>query len=246
AGFLALLEWNRAAARGERPADGHFVTFWRLLLAYPEVLAWEKLWSDSQHQLFKEIYGTAKAIAPRVRIGWHIWHTASFSPFFRAEQDFTEIAHYSDFVKPVLYNNCAGPRFHRFLTRLHQALFADGAPEETYGFVQRVLGYEEAAFEALPRAGFSAEYVRRETARTVAGVRGGCAVYPGIDIDVPTGPDEKRTTPEDVSHAVLAAARGGADGVILSRKYSEMRLENLAGAGEALRRWAAERREAGQ
>jgi hypothetical protein len=33
----------------------------------------------------------------------------------------------------------------------------------------------------------------------------------------------------------MAAFRGGAEGVILSRKYSEMRLENLRGAGDALR-----------
>jgi len=34
---------------------------------------------------------------------------------------------------------------------------------------------------------------------------------------------------------VLAAFRGEADGVILSRKYSEMKLENLRGAGAALK-----------
>jgi len=34
---------------------------------------------------------------------------------------------------------------------------------------------------------------------------------------------------------VLAAFEGGADGVVLSRKYSEMRLDNLAGAGDAIR-----------
>jgi len=34
---------------------------------------------------------------------------------------------------------------------------------------------------------------------------------------------------------VLAAFRGGADGVLPSRKYSEMRLANLSGAGDAIR-----------
>jgi len=34
---------------------------------------------------------------------------------------------------------------------------------------------------------------------------------------------------------VLAAFLGGADGVILSRKYSEMKLANLGGAGEAIK-----------
>jgi len=40
---------------------------------------------------------------------------------------------------------------------------------------------------------------------------------------------------EGRAHAVLAAFQGGADGVILSRKSSEMKLANLAGAGDALR-----------
>ena len=38
-----------------------------------------------------------------------------------------------------------------------------------------------------------------------------------------------------VRDAVLAAFRAGSDGVILSRKYSEMKLANLAGAGVAVR-----------
>jgi hypothetical protein len=77
--------------------------------------------------------------------------------------------------------------------------------------------------------------VRRETERAVASVNGKCQIYPGIDIDIPTGEDQTRCTREGVKAAVLAAFAGGAPGVILSRKYSEMRLENLAGAGDAFR-----------
>jgi hypothetical protein len=45
---------------------------------------------------------------------------------------------------------------------------------------------------------------------------------------------EKKTEPQDVRDAVRAALGAGADGVILSCKYSEMRLVNLRAAGEAL------------
>jgi len=38
-----------------------------------------------------------------------------------------------------------------------------------------------------------------------------------------------------VKQAVSAAFRAGAPGVILSRKYSEMRLADLSGAGDAIR-----------
>ena len=60
-------------------------------------------------------------------------------------------------------------------------------------------------------------------------------VWPGIDIDIPTARTSKKTTPDDVYAAVTAAFDGGAPGVLLSRKYSEMKLANLAGAGRAIR-----------
>jgi hypothetical protein len=63
--------------------------------------------------------------------------------------------------------------------------------------------------------------------------------YPGIDIDIPTGLNEKRTQPSDVKAATLAALKAGAPGVVLSRKYAEMKLTNVAGAGEALREFGA-------
>ena len=40
--------------------------------------------------------------------------------------------------------------------------------------------------------------------------------------------------PAGVRDAVLAAYKGGAHGVLLSRSYSEMKPENLRGAGEAI------------
>jgi hypothetical protein len=60
-------------------------------------------------------------------------------------------------------------------------------------------------------------------------------IWPGIDIDIPTAATSKKTTPRDVYLTVKAAFEGGAHGVLLSRKYSEMRLDNLGGAGQALR-----------
>jgi hypothetical protein len=58
---------------------------------------------------------------------------------------------------------------------------------------------------------------------------------PHIDIDIPTEAKNSKCTPQSVKAAVLAAFRADAPGVLLSRKYSEMRLENLSGAGEAIR-----------
>src|SRR5439155_14532855 len=75
----------------------------------------------------------------------------------------------------------------------------------------------------------------RETRRAVSGVSSKVKIWPGIDIDIPTGPKEKKTQPDDVYQAVKAAFDGGAHGVLLSRKYSEMPLANLLAAARSVR-----------
>ena len=76
-------------------------------------------------------------------------------------------------------------------------------------------------------------YGRMGYAAALAGTK--TQLWPGIDIDIPTAAGSAKSTPEGTRDAVLAAFRAGSDGVILSRKYSEMRLANLAAAGRAVR-----------
>jgi hypothetical protein len=97
----------------------------------------------------------------------------------------------------------------------------------------------EPALDKLPTAGLSSASVAIETRRAVADVQGAIPIYPGIDIDVPTELNEKRTQPADVRAATLAALHAGAPGVVLSRKYAEMKLTNIAGARQALQEFAA-------
>ncbi len=238
-GYRHAIEWNARVAAGDRPRDGAFVSFWRLLLQYPELLAWQSLWTASQHQLYRDIYGVAKACKPTLLVGWHVYHNISFSPFYRADQDYAEMSYFSDFIKVVNYNNCAGPRFHTWVENICRSLFADATPTEAYPLLLRLLQLDEGAFDELPTTAFSAEYVRRETERAVAAVDGRCAIYPGIDIDIPTPGDRPRCTRDGVKAAVLAVFAGGGQGVVLSRKYSEMLLDNLSGVGDALKELGA-------
>src|SRR5262249_47220631 len=235
-GLIVLDKILCAAWDDQRPSDGYFLTFWRLLLNYPEILAWEKLWTDSQQEIYGEIYGTVKGINMQVKVGWHIWHNNSFSPFYRAEQDYSKLGQVSDFLKIVMYNNCGGPRLTQYMKNIRSTIFRDATPEEAMQLHYRIMGYaNEASFDKLPMAGLSADYVARETKRAIEGVRGQTDIYPGIDIDIPTDKNEKKTEPADVKAAVKAALNAGAPGVILSRKYSEMKLSNLAAAGEAVK-----------
>jgi hypothetical protein len=235
-GYTSLETWVTALREGRRSSDGAFVTFWRILVEYPEVLAYERLWNEALHDTYRAMYRKAHEIAPAKGIGWHIWHNNSFSPFYRAEQNYAAFSEYSDFLKVVMYNNSGGPRLAQYVRNVNSTVFADLTPEQTLELTYRLQQYgDEKPLDRIPREGLSADYVRRETRRAVAGVSPNVKIWPGIDIDIPTGRNEKKTQPADVYQAVKAAFEGGAHGVLLSRKYSEMSFVNLRAAGRAVR-----------
>ncbi len=99
----------------------------------------------------------------------------------------------------------------------------------------RVLNYQEKSVAQIPFTGFSSDYVLRETQRSHARLAGtNTLLWSGIDVDIPTEPTHSKCSPDGVRDAVLAAFHGNADGIILSRKYSEMKLTDLRGARAAL------------
>lgn len=234
-GYIALDQWVAATLNDPRNTDGTFVSFWRLLLEYPEILAWERFWNRSQEEVYGAIYGTAKSIRPRAQVGWHIMHVVTMSPFYSADVSYARLTHVSDYLKPCPYNNCAGPRLAQYIRNIQSSVFRDMTPDAVLAMTYAMMGLSgEPSLAQLPTAGLSGASVGVETKRAIADVEGQIPIYPGIDIDIPTGLDEKRTQPADVKAATLAALEGGAPGVVLSRKYAEMKLTNLAGAREAL------------
>lgn len=236
-GFGEVEQFRQNGRAGQRPRDGYFATFWRLLLKYPELVAWENLWATSRHEFQAAIYQRVKGINPALQIGWHVWHNVSFNPFQRAEENYADLAGFADFIRPALYNNVAGGRFLSFVKGARESVLGDLPPETAVDLLFHQLNYAgEAPFDKLAASGFSADYVSRETRRAVDGVAGHpVQIWPGVDIDVPVEKGEGHCTPAGVAAAVKTAFQGGAQGIILSRNYIEMKPENLSGAGDALR-----------
>ena len=235
-GFLELENFVRASRSGKRPSDGYFVEFWRILLRYPELAAWEMQFTDSLRETYAALYKTVKTVNPAIPVGWHIWHNNSFNPIYRAEQDCAELSKYSDFIKVVMYNNCAGERMALYIDNIGSTLYGDLTKQQLAEFTYEVMGYKERSYDQIPHTGLSADYVFRETKRALAGVAGTkTQIWSGLDIDIPTEANHSKCTSESVKAAVRAAFNAGAPGIILSRKYSEMRLANLSGAGDAIR-----------
>ena len=254
-GYKILYRYLEELRAGEKPRDGYFVSFLRILLRYPEVFQWEKMWLDSHRGLHRELAGLVKFLDPEKEVGFGIWQViTTFSPYLRAQYDYEEFIQYADWLKPIFYNVPAGIRFARYVRSFQPGLFhradeiaaeymaegratilRDFGPQESLALFYRLLHLDEASLKELPLSGLSAEYVRRETARAVDGVKGQVKVYPGIGIGVPGGPGSKEIEPEDVKAAIRAAYEGGAEGVLLSRNYSETMLKNLEAAGDVLR-----------
>ena len=235
-GFLALEKFVQNGRAGKRPVDGDYVTFWRILLNYPEIAAWEMLWTQSLRDTYKAIYQTVKSAKPSVSIGWHIWHNNSFNPIYRAEQDLQVLSEYSDYLKMVIYHNCGGERMASYIDSVGQTIYGDTPKQLLLDFEYSVMNYKERGFEEIAFTGLSSDYVYRETKRAMDGAAGTkTQIWPGIDIDIPTAANHSKCTPQGTQDAVTAAFKAGAQGVILSRKYSEMKLDNLSGAGAAIR-----------
>ena len=152
-------------------------------------------------------YGAAKFLAPDVQVGWHVWHHNSFSPFYRAQVDFGRYAAFSDFVKPVVYHVCAGYRLHHYIQTVSRRLFRGVSEQVVLDLSAGGLGYDEkVCVDDLPTVGLSADYVERETRRTVAALGGRARVYPGLDVDVPTPDHVRECTPQNIQAASIGAA----------------------------------------
>ncbi len=235
-GFLQLEAFVRAGRAGKRPVDGYYVTFWRILLNHPEIAAWEMLWTNSLRETYAAIYKTVKTAKPSVPVGWHIWHNNSFNPIYRAEQDLTVLAEYSDYLKMVMYHNCGGERMVSYIDSVSQTIYGDTPKQLLLDFELSVMNFKEHSYAELSGTGLSSDSVYRETKRALEALTDKkTLVWPGIDIDIPTNAKSSQSTRQGTKDAVLAAFHAGAPGVILSRKYSEIKLANLSGAGDAVR-----------
>lgn len=240
AGLKELSEFA-TEARSEsyrRPDNGHISSLLGLLLRYPELLAWERLWYETVEDFLHELYSTSKKLRPDCAIGLHVWQVASWGLIARAETRYQRLGDCADWIKPVLYDKPGGTRLIRtYALACHQAMLRDLDFEEAVRFLLRLMGHEPPEnSKTLEQEGLGPEYVARETARVAEAVQGKALVYPGLGVDVEpnAGLQYPSQNPEDIEAAVKAAAKGGAKGFVLSINYAQMRERSLRAVGRAL------------
>jgi hypothetical protein len=240
-GFEELWVYVRGLSTGAaKPGGGVFTGFLRVLLRYPEILAWEYQYRQSREEVLQAMYGTAKAVKPSAEIGWHVDHQpSSWDLVYRAEMTYAEMAPYSDFIKFIAYHDVVAPRIRWwYLERLRKTVLAEISLEQSLALYYALFGYNpamEPKLEEMETRGFSPDYVYRETKRSVASAEGRTKIYTGVGFDVPWGSRTYPSDPENVYQAVLKSFEAGADGIVVSREYEEMRVPNLKAVGRAIR-----------
>ena len=153
-GYRQLDTFMKSALAGRRPSDGYFVEFWRLLVEYPEIIAWDKLFDLGKHRVLAEVHAAVKAIKPKLEVGFHVEHVNSFNPIFRATRRYSDLAGMADFLKVVVYNNCGGERYRRFIDNVGSTVFRDVPKDELLRFNNHLLGYgTEASMEDASSCG---------------------------------------------------------------------------------------------
>ena len=235
-GYAAFRDAVKANATGHPGGSGLL----RLLLTYPEILAWEARWTDAYLSLHRELYGAAKWMEPDRSFGLGLWHYYFINPLLQAEWNLAEFSARADYIRPILYHLPEGPRIKRYLGMLSSAL--GGMREETvWTLITDSLRLDLPPIEAFAGSGLPADFVSQgiETIRRNAGA--GTKIIAGLGVDVFEHGLERSMTQDDVAAAIRAAHAARADGITLSRNYAEMKHANLTAAGDTLRALRASR-----
>lgn len=238
-GLIAINEYGNALTAGERPVDGNFVTFMRILFQYPEILAWEQFWMDSREHHRKVIYKTIKAINENVQVGWHMDHGLTWDLVTRATWDYAKMSSYSDWLSVAVYFDSMGRRSKNHYERNYKdILFGDAREEYSYPMYLSMLGYDPKVEPSLDQhrkhdTSFSAEYVYQECKRAVTAINGGAQIYARPGFDMP-GYD-CNVKPREVYKATTRALDAGVNGLWCGREWDELNPKNAEAFGNAVR-----------
>ncbi len=225
--------------RGDTPTDvdSAFIQFLRLLGEYPELIAWDRLWHEGYELFMGRMYGAIKFTAPQTagrlarlapqRVLALVPQPGGLQPLgailrLREARALQQLRRLPTAPLRVDTGGAGVPR----------GAAADRVrPDPRRDGLRRERGVRRLA-RARPLARLRGRARRR---RTIAAMGGKVPVYPGLDVNVPAGEGSRYTGPDDIRASVAATLDAGAPGFVLSRKYSEMTIENLEAVGDLMK-----------
>jgi len=220
-------------------AQGLFVYVQSIIQKYPEVIAWNHAWFQSEKALHKKLYKNIKSINPRADVGWHVDHQRStWDLYFRTAMPYAEMAETADYIKPIMYHEVMGQRMKGWvIDKWKNNLYREFREETILQEFYDTRGYDpelQPRLEELSTSGFHPQYVQRETDRCVSATGSNCKTYSGIGIDIPWNDQHQKQDLESITRATEMALEAGADGIVISREYGEMRIPSLKAIGRAI------------
>jgi hypothetical protein len=90
-GYAKLDRFVQSSLKDQRPSDGYFVEFWRLLVEHPEIIGWDRLFDTGKHRVLAGVNEAVKAVRKDLQVG-SIEHVNSFNPIFRATRRYGDLA----------------------------------------------------------------------------------------------------------------------------------------------------------
>ncbi len=244
-GYLELHQLMKKVSTGLIPADGVMVSVWRILQKYHETIAWNYQWYRADEEIQQMLYKQIKSSNPEAVVGRHIDHQrSSWDMFYRSAVSYKEMATHADFIKPILYHDIYGPRLRNWVIHSWKRNMYHDMDEaqilDYYYSIFQLDKTKEPSLDELDHQGLSPDYVYREIKRCVTGVSGDADVISGVGIDVPWhlpdgGMDVCLSDPDLLQEAVRRSFDAGANGILASRDYDEMRLSSLEAFGQAIR-----------
>lgn len=233
---------------GEKPVDGVFSEVLRVFQYYPEVLEMNREVLRADLRLTETMLNAAREARPGIECGTHVDHQrSSWDIFYRSAIPYSDIAAFSDFIKPIVYHDSFGLRLRGWvIERYGEAFLSELSFEQSTELFWSLFGHDPETmpgYDELAEVGsVPTDYVRRETERVVAGAGDDARVYPGIGFDNPWYAPHHvpmESSPEGIEANVHAAFEAGADGIVASREYDEMRMPSLEAFGRAMREHGA-------
>ena len=207
------------------------------------MLSWDYQWFQSDEEICTEVHRIAKSIRPEIDSGRHVDHQrCSWDFFYRSAMSYEQMSANADFIKPIIYHESMGPRLRWWvLDRMKDRVLHDLSIEQSLNLFYQLFGHDPQVMPDLAhldQKGLGPEYVYRETLRCKQAVKEKAKVYTGIGVDIPwylpKGMEPRPSDHEQLTLAVERAFNAGADGVLASREYNEMRLSSLAAFGRGV------------
>jgi hypothetical protein len=243
-GYRKMYEFMQKVEAGKKDSpDTVMVNLFRFMQEYPEIMGWNYQWFQADEEIQRGMYRRLKEIKPQALVGRHVDHQrSSWDIFYRSAINYSQMAEYADFIKPILYHDIYGPRLRWWvIDQWQNRAFNDFSEEQTLEFFYQMMGYSPAAqvpLDDLEVEGMGPAYVYDETKRCVDSVDGKADVVAGIGIDVlwhGGGQQPYHSDPLRLQQAVYKAVEAGASGILASREYDEMRHASLRAFGQAVR-----------